>query len=96
LNVPKDTPIKKAVQIGDKEYAAGELSERDLFKIYFKKNMVLWAERYEDEFFSDGPDVNVDIESEEETEVEEIPTGEELGNEEGDDKADLALDQFLE
>ena len=50
LNVPKDTPIKKAVQIGDKEYAAGELSERDLFKIYFKKNMVLWAERYEDEF----------------------------------------------
>jgi hypothetical protein len=96
LNVPKDTPIKKAVQIGDKEYAAGELSERDLFKIYFKKNMVLWAERYEDEFFSDGPDVNVDIESEEETEIEEIPTGEELGNEEGDDKADLALDQFLE
>ena len=96
LNVPKDAPIKKAVQIGDEEYGAGDLSERDLFKIYFKKNMVLWAERYEDEFFSDGPDVNVDIDSEEETEVEEIPTGEEFGNEEGDDNADAALDAFLD
>ncbi len=96
LNVPKDAPIKKAVKIGDKEYSAGELSERDLFKIYFKKNMVLWAERYEDEFFSDGPDVNVDIDSEEETEIEEIPTGEELGNEDTDDNADAALDAFLD
>ena len=96
LNVPKDAPIKKAVQIGDEDYQAGQLSERDLFKIYFKKNMILWAERYEDEFFSDGPDVNVDIDSEEEIEVEEIPTGEELGNEEGDDNADAALDAFLD
>lgn len=96
LNVPKDAPIKKAVQIGDEDYAAGELSERDLFKIYFKKNMVLWAERYEDEFFSEGPDVNVDIESEDEVEIEEIPTGEELGNEESDDIADAALDAFLD
>lgn len=96
LNVPKDAPIKKAVQIGDEEYAAGDLSERDLFKIYFKKNMILWAERYEDEFFSDGPDVNVDIDSEEEVEVEEIPTGEEFGNEDADDNADAALDAFLD
>ena len=96
LNVPKDAPIKKAVQIGDEDYAAGELSERDLFKIYFKKNMVLWAERYEDEFFNDAPETNIDIESEEEGEVEEIPTGEELGNEDNDNNADLALDQFLE
>ena len=96
LNVPKDAPIKKAVQIGDEDYQAGQLSERDLFKIYFKKNMILWAERYEDEFFSDGPDVNVDIESEDEVEVEEIPTGEELGNEESDDIADAALDAFLD
>ena len=88
LNVPKDAPIKKAVQIGDQDYQAGDLSERDLFKIYFKKNMILWAERYEDEFFSDGPD--------EEVEVEEIPTGEELGNEEGDDNVDAALDAFLD
>ena len=96
LNVPKNAPIKKAVKIGDEEYAAGELSERDLFKIYFKKNMVLWAERYEDEFFSDGPDVDVDIESEEEREVEEIPTGEELGNEDNDNNSDEALEQYLE
>jgi hypothetical protein len=96
LNVPKDAPIKKAVQIGDEDYQAGQLSERDLFKIYFKKNMILWAERYEDEFFSDGPDVNVDIDSEEETEIEEIPTGEELGNEDTDDNADAALDAFLD
>ncbi len=96
LNVPKDAPIKKAVRIGDEDYQAGQLSERDLFKIYFKKNMVLWAERYEDEFFSDGPDVNVDIESDEEEKVEEIPTGEEFGNEDNDDNADLALDQFLD
>ena len=96
LNVPKNAPIKKAVKIGDEEYATGELSERDLFKIYFKKNMVLWAERYEDEFFSDGPDVDVDIESEEEREVEEIPTGEELGNEDNDNNSDEALEQYLE
>lgn len=96
LNVPKDAPIKKAVQIGDEDYQAGQLSERDLFKIYFKKNMILWAERYEDEFFSDGPDVNVDIDSDEEEKVEEIPTGEEFGNEDNDDNADLALDQFLD
>lgn len=96
LNVPKNAPIKKAVKIGDEEYSAGELSERDLFKIYFKKNMVLWAERYEDEFFNDSPETNIDIESEEEGEVEEIPTGEELGNEDGDNNVDSALDQFLE
>ena len=96
LNVPKDAPIKKAVQIGDKDYQAGQLSERDLFKIYFKKNMILWAERYEDEFFSDRPDVNVDIEAEDEIEVDEIPTGEEFGNEEEEETVDAALDAFLD
>ena len=96
LNVPKNSPIKKAVQIDDKEYSSGELSERDLFKIYFKKNMILWAERYEDEFFSDGPDVNVDIEAEDEIEVDEIPTGEEFGNEEEEETVDAALDAFLD
>ena len=96
LNVPKDAPIKKAVQIGDKDYQAGQLSERDLFKIYFKKNMILWAERYEEEFFSDGPDVNVDIEAEDEIEVDEIPTGEEFGNEEEEETVDAALDAFLD
>jgi hypothetical protein len=63
LNVPKDTPIKKAVMIDEKEYPAGELSERDLFKIYFKKNMALWADRYEEEFFNDIPETNIDLPS---------------------------------
>ena len=72
LNVPKNTPIKKAISIDGKEYGAGELSERDLFKIYFKKNMALWADRYEDEFFNDRPETNIDIESEEEIGAEEV------------------------
>jgi hypothetical protein len=63
LNVPKDTPIKKAVKIDEKEFSAGELSERDLFKIYFKKNMALWADRYEEEFFNDIPETNINLPS---------------------------------
>jgi hypothetical protein len=61
LNVPKDTPLKKPVEIGNKEYPAGEISERDLFQIYFKKNIVLWADRYEEEFFDKIPQNQVDI-----------------------------------
>ena len=61
LNVPKDTPLKKAVQIGNEEFEIGAISERDLFRIYFKKNMVLWAARYEEEFFDDTPENQVDI-----------------------------------
>jgi hypothetical protein len=85
LNVPKNTPIKKAISIDGKEYGAGELSERDLFKIYFKKNMALWAERYEDEFFNDRPETNIDIDSEEEIgaeEVEDITPQDEFSSEE--------------
>jgi hypothetical protein len=85
LNVPKNTPIKKAISIDGKEYGAGELSERDLFKIYFKKNMALWADRYEDEFFNDRPETNIDIESEEEIgaeEVEDITPQDEFSSEE--------------
>ncbi len=63
LNVPNDTPLKKAVQIGNEDYPAGDLTERDLFKIYFKKNMVLWSERYEEEFFDQTPENEVDIEA---------------------------------
>lgn len=72
LNVPKDTPIKKAVQIDEKEYPAGELSERDLFKIYFKKNMALWADRYEEEFFNDVPETNIDLPSATDMDSEDI------------------------
>lgn len=100
LNVPKDVPIKKAVKIDEKEYGAGELSERDLFKIYFKKNMALWAERYEDEFFNDMPETNIDIESEEEmnsSDIEDItPQNDEMGDENFPEDDELSLDQLVE
>jgi len=100
LNVPKDVAIKKAVKIDEKEYSAGDLSERDLFKIYFKKNMALWAERYEDEFFNDMPETNIDIESEEDTnpsDIEDItPQNDEIENDISSDDEDLALDQLVE
>jgi len=70
LNVPRDMEISKPVSISGVEYSKGELSERDLFKIYFKKNLILWASRYEDEFFHDKPETNVDIQSAEEGEEE--------------------------
>ena len=79
LNVPKDMSIKKSVAIDGQEYQAGELSERDLFKIYFKKNLILWSKRYEDEFFHDSPESNIDIESEEE---QSAPFGDEIESEE--------------
>tara|TARA_R100001015_G_C4633940_1_gene199593 strand:- start:2357 stop:3295 length:939 start_codon:yes stop_codon:yes gene_type:complete len=98
LNVPKNSPIKKAVQIDDKEYSSGELSERDLFKIYFKKNMALWASRYEDEFFHDRPETNIDIESEEEIgDIEDItPDDAQIDDNPGDEDEDLSIDSLLE
>ena len=98
--IKKDDVINKPVVINNKEYAAGELTERDLFKIYFKINMVLWAERYEKEFFSDGPETNVDVESEEEENINDIednlPQNDEIGNEAPPEDEDLALDQLIE
>tara|TARA_R100000734_G_C3316956_1_gene109725 strand:+ start:192 stop:1073 length:882 start_codon:yes stop_codon:yes gene_type:complete len=67
--------INKPVEISGKQYEAGELSETDLFKIYFKKNLILWAERYEDEYFDSAPDEDVNIDSERET-PEEITSDE--------------------
>tara|TARA_R100001509_G_C4861533_1_gene213560 strand:- start:156 stop:1088 length:933 start_codon:yes stop_codon:yes gene_type:complete len=97
LNVPKNMPIKKAVQIDDQEYTAGELSERDLFKIYFKKNMALWASRYEDEFFNDRPETNIDIESEEEEqEIEDITPDAQIENDFEKNDDDQGLDPFSE
>ena len=61
--IEKDSMLKKGVDIDGKEYQPGELSERDLFQIYFKKNLVLWAGRYEDEFFNDTPETQIDIEA---------------------------------
>tara|TARA_R100001460_G_scaffold37665_4_gene72095 strand:+ start:4787 stop:5728 length:942 start_codon:yes stop_codon:yes gene_type:complete len=95
LNVPKNSPIKKAVQIDGKEYQSGDLSERDLFKIYFKKNMALWAERYEEEFFNDVPETNIDIPSEEEVgieDVEDITQDQEFNDEEVENISDEESD----
>jgi hypothetical protein len=61
--IEKDSMLKKGVEIDGKEYQPGELSERDLFQIYFKKNLVLWAGRYEDEFFGETPETQIDIEA---------------------------------
>lgn len=58
--------IDKPVEISGKQYQPGELTEADLFKIYFKKNLVLWASRYEDEFFNDTPETQINIDSGEE------------------------------
>jgi len=61
--IEKDSPLNKGVQIDGKDYEAGELSERELFRIYLKKNILLWAGRYEDEFFNDTPETQVNIDS---------------------------------
>lgn len=53
--------INKPLEISGRRYEAGELSEADLFKIYFKKNILLYASRYEDEYFNKVPDENVEI-----------------------------------
>jgi len=82
--IEKDSMLKKAVEIDGKEYQVGELSERDLFQIYFKKNLVLWAGRYEDEFFGTTPEAEIDIESG--GEEEEIDVGDDMGLGGGDEE----------
>lgn len=78
--VQKDSPLKKGVEIDGKEYQPGQLSERELFRIYFQKNLILWAERYEDEFFTDEPEVDVDFEADAAREDEEELGAEEVLN----------------
>ena len=93
--IEKDSMLKKAVEIDGKEYQPGELSERDLFQIYFKKNIVLWAGRYEEEFFGTTPETEIDIEGAEEeleTGVDDMGLGDEEGfEEEGEEEIDLGL-----
>ena len=61
--IEKDSPLSKGVQIDGRDYQPGELSERELFQIYLKKNILLWASRYEDEFFNDTPETQIDLEA---------------------------------
>ena len=59
-------------------YPAGSLTERDLFKIFYKVNVLSWAGRYNNEYFNENPitDVtiaspgDVDFENEEELDLE--------------------------
>lgn len=77
--IEKDSMLKKGVEIDGKEYQPGELSERDLFQIYFKKNLVLWAGRYEDEFFGKTPETQIDIEAGGEEEEIDLGGDEDMG-----------------
>ncbi len=87
--IEKDSMLKKAVEIDGKDYQPGELSERDLFQIYFKKNLVLWAGRYEDEFFGETPESQIDIETG--GEEEQVDLGGEEEIEAGEEEMDLGL-----
>ena len=87
--IEKDSMLKKAVEIDGKDYQPGELSERDLFQIYFKKNLVLWAGRYEDEFFGETPESQIDIEAG--GEEEQVDLGGEEEIEAGEEEMDLGL-----
>ena len=73
MQIEKDSPLKKGVSIDGRDYEVGELSERDLFQIYFRKNLQLWAGRYEEEFFNNSPESEIDIEAP----AEELEAGEE-------------------
>jgi len=89
--IEKDSMLKKGVEIDGKEYQPGELSERDLFQIYFKKNLVLWAGRYEDEFFNDTPETQVDIEAGGEEEEVDVSGEDDMGLGSGEEEAELEL-----
>ena len=89
--IEKDSMLKKAVEIDGKEYQAGELSERDLFQIYFKKNIVLWAGRYEDEFFNNTPETQVDIEAGGEEEEIDVSGEDDMGLGGAEEEAELEL-----
>jgi len=88
--IEKDSMLKKGVEIDGKEYQPGELSERDLFQIYFKKNLVLWAGRYEDEFFGKTPETQIDIESGGEEEEIDLGSDSDMGFED-EEETELEL-----
>ena len=42
-------------------FEAGSLTERDLFKIFYKINVLSWSGRYNNEYFNDQPITDVEI-----------------------------------
>jgi hypothetical protein len=69
--VQKDNTIDEEITIDGKSYGPGEMTEGELFKVFFEKNLKLWADRYEDIFFDDTPDSNFEISDEEPVSDEE-------------------------
>lgn len=63
--VQKDNTIVEEITIDGKSYGPGEMTEGELFKIFFEKNLKLWADRYEDVFFDENPESNFEISDEE-------------------------------
>lgn len=69
--VQKDNTIDEEITIDGTSYGPGEMTEGELFKVFFEKNLKLWADRYEDIFFDDTPDSNFEISDEEPVSDEE-------------------------
>ena len=69
--VQKDNTIDEEITIDGKSYSAGEMTEGELFKIFFEKNLKLWADRYEDVFFDDTPDSSFNVDDGNEVSDEE-------------------------
>lgn len=69
--VQKDNTIDEEITIDGKSYGPGEMTEGELFKIFFEKNLKLWADRYEDNFFDNTPDSSFDVDDEEPVSDEE-------------------------
>ena len=69
--VQKDNTIDEEIIIDGKSYGPGEMTEGELFKIFFEKNLKLWADRYEDNFFDNTPDSSFDVDDEEPVSDEE-------------------------
>ena len=69
--VQKDNAIDEEITIDGKSYGPGEMTEGELFKIFFEKNLKLWADRYEDVFFDDTPDSSFDVDDGNEVSDEE-------------------------
>jgi len=65
--VQKDNTIDEEITIDGKSYGSGEMTEGELFKIFFEKNLKLWADRYEDIFFDNTPDSDFEPGEEEPT-----------------------------
>jgi len=89
--VQKDNTIDEEITIDGKSYGSGEMTEGELFKIFFEKNLKLWADRYEDIFFDNTPDSDFEP-GEEEPTVE--PAEEPVNDEEPVSDEELDAETF--